>query len=369
MKLTIKGIPHSLRALDRNNYNSIDLAKFIAAILVIMIHVLPFGRSNSYTVKLLNYGVQNWLARISVPFFFVCSGFFLYKKTTITTFDIEPTKKHIIHLLKLYLIWTIIYLPLNAVAFLGDPKGILHAALLYLRDCIFAGSFAQLWYIPATIFAFFLISFLLSKKDPPIIIVLFSFLAYLVGLLAQSYFGILRPLERVAPSTWSFLRTLQKIIVTTRDGFFEGFFFVGLGMIFAYYEITIPKKKALIGFLCSFSLMFVEAFFLKYINFVRATDMYLFLIPTTIFGFSYVLQTRLPDSPIFLELRRLSLLIFYSHPWITVFVSVGLKHIYAPLANTPLLFVLTTIFTITISFVVIRLSEHRHFQWLKTLYK
>ena len=176
-------------------------------------------------------------------------------------------------------------------------------------------------------------------------------------------------MESAAPSIWRFLKIVKSIIVTTRDGFFEGFFFVGLGMLFAYYEIIIPKKKALIGFWCSFSLMFVEAFFLKFIGFVRATDMYLFLIPTTFFGFAYDKKAKIPDSPIFLELRRSSSLIFYSHPWITVFVSVGLKHIYAPLAYTPLLFLLTTIVTITASFVVIRLSEHRHFQWLKLLYK
>lgn len=368
MQKRMEKIYYSFRPVDRNNYNSIDLAKFFAAILVIMIHVQPFGRSNSYPIIVLNYCVQNWLARIAVPFFFVCSGFLLYKKTNIASFHVEPTKKKIVQLIRLYLIWTFIYSPLIFRVIMKDPRGILHALLLFIRDFFFTGSFTQLWYFPATIFAFILISFLLSKRVPPIIIVLFSLFAYIVGLLAQSWFGLLLPLKTLSPDLWNLLKTLQKIIVTTRDGFFEGFFFVGLGMLFSCYDINISKKKALIGFLCSLFLMLVEAIVLKYINYVRATDMYLFLVPTAFFGFCFVLKTQLPYNSIFLVLRRISSLVFYLHPWVTVFVSIGLKQINATLANSPLLFVLTTIITIIVSFVVTRMSKYRHFQWLKRIY-
>ena len=239
----------------------------------------------------------------------------------------------------------------------------------YIRDCIFTGSYTQLWYIPATIFAVVLISFLLSRKAAPKRIVFFALLAYMVGLLAQSWFGIIRPLKLASPTFWHFLKTMQKVIVTTRDGFFNGFFFVGLGMLFAFYDFHIPRKKALIGFICSFALMFIEAISLKYFDFVRATDMYLFLIPTTFFGFSFILQTELPDSPVYLKLRTLSSLIFYSHLWVNFIVSKGLKLINEPLSKSPLLFIFTTFITILGSWFVIKLSEKEHFRWLKVLYR
>ncbi len=185
---------------DRKNYNGIDLAKFICSILVVMIHVPPFGSSTGYIVKLLNYGVQQWFARIAVPIFFACSGFFLYKKSTLLDFRVEPSKKYILHLLKLYIIWSLIYFPLRYRAFFKDSKGVLHAVLVYCRDCVFTGSYNQLWYFPALIFAVILTSYLLSKKTDYKRILLLSIIAYLVGLLAQSWFGVIRPLQEITPS-------------------------------------------------------------------------------------------------------------------------------------------------------------------------
>lgn len=57
-------------------YSAIDLAKFICAILVVSGHVAPFGLTDNEMLQLLNYGIQQWLARIAVPFFFISSGFF-----------------------------------------------------------------------------------------------------------------------------------------------------------------------------------------------------------------------------------------------------------------------------------------------------
>ncbi len=52
-------------------YNAVDLAKFICAILVVSIHVVPFGNTDNALLVLLNYFIQNWFSRIAVPFFFI----------------------------------------------------------------------------------------------------------------------------------------------------------------------------------------------------------------------------------------------------------------------------------------------------------
>ena len=352
----------------RKNYNGIDLAKFICSILVIMIHIRPFGTSTEYTTKLLNYGVQNWLARIAVPIFFACSGFFLYRKTTLRSFSVEPSKQYIAHLLKLYIIWTLIYFPLRFRTFFNDPKGVLHAVGLYCRDCIFTGSYTQLWYFPALIFAVFLTTYPLSVRIRYKHVLAFSIIAYLIGLLAQSWFGIIRPLQKDSPFLWHLLKILQIFVVTTRDGLFDGFFFVNIGAFFAFYDVHITKMRALTGFFISMTMMFVEAFFLKYINFVKAHDMYLFLIPATFFGFAFISRVELPEHPIFLKLRKISSLIFYSHLWVKTLIRKGFQLIDASLLGTPLLFISTTLFTLIASSAVVRLSEKKRFQWLRLFY-
>ena len=51
---------------NKQNYNAIDLTKFICSILVVAIHIKPFGDNVDF--HFLNYGIQNYLARIAVPF-------------------------------------------------------------------------------------------------------------------------------------------------------------------------------------------------------------------------------------------------------------------------------------------------------------
>lgn len=66
------------RGYEVGQYYCVDLVKFICSILVVMIHVAPFGVNNNvYT--LFNYGIQHYLARIAVPFFFVPQGVFCSK--------------------------------------------------------------------------------------------------------------------------------------------------------------------------------------------------------------------------------------------------------------------------------------------------
>jgi len=298
----------------------------------------------------------------------VTSGFLLFKKTSLNDFDIRYSKKYIKRILRLYVIWTLIYFPLVLPDILGDEKGVTYAALRYLRDCIFVGSYTQLWYLPALIFAVMIISVLLYKKIQPKYIAALAACFYIVGLLAQSWFGVIAPLKEVFPQAWHFLQLLQKVIYTTRDGLFEGFFFVSIGMCFAFYNISISKATALIGFSVSMFAMFIEVFVLQHFGFIRAHDMYLFLTPATFFLFGYIQQIKLPDNPVFKTLRLLSSLIFYLHLWVRAIVLRALRMIYEPLAKSFLLFVLTLAVTIICSFIIIKLSEREKFKWLKKLY-
>ncbi len=63
------------KILERQNYSSIDIFKFICSYLVISIHCTPFlifGED-------INLAIISTVSRIAVPFFFVCSGFLFFK--------------------------------------------------------------------------------------------------------------------------------------------------------------------------------------------------------------------------------------------------------------------------------------------------
>lgn len=355
-------------SVKRKNYNAVDAVKFICAILVVAIHIRPFGANDASVFKLLNFGLQQFCARLAVPFFFIASGFFLFSKTDYDRFSAEPSKKYIKRLLKLYIIWTLIYLPLRIIDMLHDEHGIGYGILLYGRDIIFKGSYTQLWYLPALIFAAALVTFLIARKVSIRKIMTAAAVFYAAGLLAQSWFGIITPLKSLAPSLWTALKMVQKVIDTTRNGLFEGFVFVAIGAAVAYKGTHITKKKAFIGLVVSLGLFLLELAFVTYFRLARGYDMYIFLVPAAYFLFVLSINIQLPDNKIYITLRHLSSLVFYIHLLIAFIIRKAFSIAGTDIESTRMLFALTVVFSILCSLLIIKLSGYERFKWLRTIY-
>lgn len=352
-----------------SNYNSIDLFKFICSIFVVMIHIAPFGNSeNSIVVSEVNFFVQNYLARVAVPFFFVGAGFFLYKKISLENFDMGVIKKYVLRLFRLYVIWTIIYFPYILYGFFTNKNGIRYAFLEWVKSFFLTGSYLHLWYINALIVAVLIVSYLLHKKVSPVKMLLISFVFYFVGLFAQSWFGFVAPLRESVPTLWNGMKGVQKIISTTRNGLFEGFLFVTIGMCIAIFDIRLEKRKALWGVCISMVLLLLEVYTLEDFGFIREYDMFLFLIPATFFAFSLIKEIKLADRRIYRDLRILSSLIFYLHLWVGNIVGKFLSIISVPLADSCLKFVISLLVTISGAYVIMKLSNVSKLKWLKKLY-
>lgn len=60
----------------KSKYPSIDLMKFIAAILIIVLHTSPFADYSG----VLNFGLRSIITVVAVPFFFCASGFLFFAK-------------------------------------------------------------------------------------------------------------------------------------------------------------------------------------------------------------------------------------------------------------------------------------------------
>lgn len=130
------------------------MLKFICAFLVIGIHTRPFQASNVALDKLFYYDISNY----AVPFFYACTGYFLIAR--------QPEKELHTKLLlrckkvmKLYLIWSVIYLSLTICGWWIEDGGIKYWVSC-LRNYIFVGeNFYSwtLWYLNGLIFALLLI--------------------------------------------------------------------------------------------------------------------------------------------------------------------------------------------------------------------
>lgn len=210
-----------------SNYKLIDLLKFICAFLVVGIHTRPFQTSSNLLDKLFYYDISNY----AVPFFYACTGYFLvvnHPKEKLQT----KIKIRFIKILKVYLVWSSIYLPLTVCGYFAESRSALRYLIVCLRNYVLVGeNFYSwtLWYLNGLIFALFLINVLLKKFSIKQIagIGVFVYLIGIVLTILNSHLERL-PLFLERPVDLYF-----SLFVTTRNGLFQSLVFIVFGMLIA----------------------------------------------------------------------------------------------------------------------------------------
>lgn len=304
-----------------SNYKMIDLLKFICAFLVIGIHTRPFQASNVALDELFCYDVSNY----AVPFFYACTGYFLIAK--------QPEKE--LHtklmlrckkVMKLYLVWSVVYLPLTICGWWIEDGGIkywLGCLRKYIQNFIFVGENYYswtLWYLNGLIFALILINVLLKRFSIKQIFGIGTF-AYLVGIGLDMLNGHLESM----PLLFSRLVNLYfSLFVTTRNGLFQSFVFVTLGMLIAEIdkanELKLSVKN---GF-------FAGALYIIKVGFSLIGGQYFSKIldlPTFWFLFELIICTcKIVDfrGSFYKQLRGMSETIYFVHMYFVAFCSLVL---------------------------------------------
>ncbi|MFV0417596.1 MAG: acyltransferase family protein [Dysgonomonas sp.] len=121
----------------------IDYFRIALSLLVITPHAQPLFSEDS----LIGWLISNGIARIAVPCFFIISGYFLYLKINNT----KALKKYLLHILIVYLVWSVIYLPTYYSTI--EPRSLITFALM---------GYYHLWFLPALIVGILLL--LIFKK-------------------------------------------------------------------------------------------------------------------------------------------------------------------------------------------------------------
>ena len=348
-------------------FPGIDLVKFLCAILVISIHVPPIGENVFPSAWVINYGIQQYIARIAVPFFFACTGFLVFRRTTPEHFSFAVGFSHVRKTCRLYLSWTALYLPLIIRNILHCEGSIRYGISLFVRDFIFTGSYFHLWYLPAAAFSVLLISGLLYKKVKLSLIIGSAFVLYCIGLLSQSWHGLVWN-YRAWPLIPLAVDALSQTMVTARNGLFDAYLFVGLGMLVAYRPVRLSASKAAAGFVCSMALLFAEVAVLTKAGWIREHDMYLFLIPASYFLLLFASRVRFKQRRLYPFLRKTSSLIFFTHVGIDQLVCIAYEDAGADVSASVFRFVIVFAASLLLSLLVVYMSERPRFKRLKKLY-
>lgn len=286
----------------KEKFNSIDIFKFVASIIVVAIHTNPFiGCSNDFINNL--WSTINIMA---VPFFFISTGYLtFYKRTDEEKIDIDLIMNIIRKYVKLYLIWTIIYLPITIYDFIHNDRGIVVNILYFIRGFFLLGeNFGSwpLWYILSTIYGFLIIYILsklkVSKKKIILISIFVLIVSGIITLFCEIEYNFIYPLE--------LLKKIFHLLLGGSGRLFSGFGYICIGI-----GITLADKKNKFYFYTMYllgTILFLITFFIP--------EVYkkIIIIPLIPIIFISVKNFRINNNSIDFKLfRKLSTVTYFTH--------------------------------------------------------
>lgn len=284
------------------NCNFADLLKFIMSILVVAIHA-HFLKEN----KIADMLISDVFGRIAVPFFFTAAAFFLFRHIDKPDFGKRITR-YLSKMGLLYITCTFVYVP----AIIDWHKGKV-SLFKWFKLIFFEGSYRQLWFLPALIFAVALVYALYRMGISAKAVFAFSVPLYIVGCAFHSFYKPLITLEFID----EIAKGYYNIFGTTRNGIFFGFIYVALGALLATHSLKLKKPVAWLGLVASLAVMIIEVLIVEEFSVrPKGMGMYLSVFFVALFLFWISVNTELfsglSDKP-FKVLRKLSTYIYFSH--------------------------------------------------------
>jgi len=140
--------------MSRNS--AIDLAKYIASVFVIAIHTHPFQDIGSFA-DFVSVGL---LCRWAVPFFAICTGFYLAKAFG-TQQKTKPVWKSLRKVVVMYLGWSFFYLLIHLADWYATDTLCGEYVFGWFKSLIVSTSYFHLWYLTALIYALPFFAFLI----------------------------------------------------------------------------------------------------------------------------------------------------------------------------------------------------------------
>lgn len=296
------------------------------------------------------------MTRWAVPFYFVTSAYFLFRKGHDGNISRTDLIKYLKRIAMLYLCWFIINLPSTFYIRLLS-KGILSwkTWLYFFVTAILSSTFTGSWYLTSCMFCAAVI-YLLCKKLRTGVVLIISFCIQLICVLSSAYAGLLPAAIHTVLARLSFPLNL-----------FGGLFYFALGKFLAEKEHIFDRLNlgACIFFVFLFlAFYFLEIYLSKLIGIYETSDQALSLMPLSLFLFLACQRFTfsLRNAKV---LRKMSTIIYCCQSNILVFVSGSLKllGVTASLVRLPLGIMLVT----AVILVVFWLQKNKNLKWARYL--
>lgn len=302
----------------------IDVVKLLFAMLIVLAH---FAAEWGNFSGLVDYFFSLYI--IVVPFFFCCSGYFLYSKINKCKNHSDRRliyKNYILRIISLYLYWSIIYFAfqiLDWVLWGATVKDVLH----YFHTAIVFTTYPTIWFLPACAVAAGMIYWLNERLSLRRISII-AIILYVIGSLGYSYDFILS--LNGMQGIKKIYEIYNSLFITTRNGIFNGFPWFFLGCLIAKYSSNMRKHRLLycFGTMVFLALTIGEAVLIKFKFNSLGVDTVFFLIP-----FIFCLMMFLVKENVYIKsgkwMRNMSTLIFVSQ---RIFLT-AIPTVFPPFSN------------------------------------
>ena len=280
----------------KKSLDAIDLAKFIGSILIFAMHCVIF--SDYERISLIPELISRW----GVPFFFICSAYFLFSKSVEGNISRDVLLRYIRRIAILYAVWFVFNIPsVVYYRFLSKDLSFAKACLKFLKNFFLGSSFTGSWYLASSIFSAWFI-YTLSKKLKTKTVLCITFFLYLLCVLTSAYYGVLPADVSEVLSSLDFPLNI-----------FNGCFYFAVGKYIVENKRSILKKidrkRALIGTVIFFVLYILEIILTIRLCIFDSTDVAFSTAAVSLFLFLFLLQS---DAKIknTLLLRKFSTIIY-----------------------------------------------------------
>lgn len=281
-------------------YHLLDVIMFFMAVVVVAIHTQPLIDCPNLILR----RAFDLVSHCAVPFFFLRSGFFLEKKIVgkEKEYALSAIKKYTKRIIKLYVFWTIVYLPLAIYGFCINDIPVLKSCFYYVRGFLFIGEQFNswiLWYLLSMIYALCLI-FLLKKINAG---------KFMFVFVACFFYGISVFLNLIVANqvfTGQAVDLMLECVIKVLGGsgrLFTGVFFMVVGMLVA--RLKIP-------YVISVILLFVTIF-LDWCGVPHFVNCVLF--STSLFLICKEVNSS-KEISLCLYLRKISVSTYFIHLWV-----------------------------------------------------
>ena len=330
----------------RRKLDAVDIAKFIGSLLILAMHCEALSDYHENAGLALTI-----ITRWTVPFFFISSAYFLFRKGVNGRIDKKQLTRYISRIGMLYLCWFIYNLPsIYYERLYQENLSDLKTWFEFIKFSLFSATFFGSWYLTSSIFSAWLM-YMLSRRFKTTTMIGMTSVVYILVVLTSVYKGILP--EKLTDILLFFCFPLNLL---------TGCFYFAIGKYIAENETKITDvlsgKKAALLFIVFYLIYAAEVILSKHSGVFGSSDAAFSTAPLACALFILCLQSKIQCAKSVLY-RKLSIIIYCCQGNVLILNSFFRKVLKSSVAAC----VLSVVVALAISFAVLYIQKHKDWKW------